>query len=334
MKKILLTLSLFILTSYSYAQKTISVLSGTTWTFYEDFSTALRQAPSGATIYLPGGLFTIQDGSDTITKPLTIIGVGHFPDSTQATLPTIINGNIYFAQGSDFSTLSGINFGFVNSANIISGNNITISRCKIQSINFNTTGNIKNLLITESVLQNLIIDNIDASNFLVEKSIINLISGNTQITYRNNIIFAAGGQGIGNNYYVGNCVFENNIITGPGPYSFIYNSILRNNLLFVGNYTDVQVYSYNNIYNNTLDNTFIYVPNAIYDDSYNYRLKPASSGKNAGTDGTDIGIYGTTKPCKDGWVPPNPHISFKSIPSESLPNGTLPVNVKVVAQDR
>lgn len=94
MKNLFLIFSLFMLVSYTYAQKTISVLSGTTWTFYEDFSTALRQAPSGATIYLPGGIINSFSGYDTIKKTLIIIGVGHFPDSTTATLPTIINSNI------------------------------------------------------------------------------------------------------------------------------------------------------------------------------------------------------------------------------------------------
>ena len=61
----------------------------------------------------------------------------------------------------------------------------------------------------------------------------------------------------------------------------------------------------------------------------NYHLKNTCVGKNAGTDGTDVGIYGTSQPTSEGWVPSNPHIYFKQIDSQTGTNGTLKIQVKV-----
>ncbi|MBK9793185.1 MAG: hypothetical protein IPP60_08795 [Sphingobacteriales bacterium] len=331
MKNLFLTFCLFILASYSYAQKTISVLSGTTWTFYEDFSTALRQAPSGATIYLPGGIINSLSGYDTIKKPLTIIGVGHFPDSTTATQPTIIISNIILEPGAAFSSIIGLE---VRGDIYLSGNgpeitNINIMRCKIYRIlDWFSTGIVfKNTIISECVITDFYVQNFGVNN-LVEKSIINFAVGQGNVLFRNNIIFQIGiqfGDGLQG------CTLENNIL---GIGDFIYSCLVQNNLILNGILNNSnQLLAINNIYS-TYANTFMNVPSGIYDITYNYHLKPTSNAKSAGTDGTDIGIYGTSRPCKEGWVPPNPHVSFKSIPSESLPTGTLPVNVKVVAQDR
>ncbi|MBK9793187.1 MAG: hypothetical protein IPP60_08805 [Sphingobacteriales bacterium] len=90
----------------------------------------------------------------------------------------------------------------------------------------------------------------------------------------------------------------------------------------------------NTIYNLSLSNDFVNVSNPNFSSLFDYHLKSTSSGKNAGTDGTDIGIYGGAYPYKEGAVPPNPHISTKSIAPTSAANGTLPVNIKVLAQDR
>lgn len=330
MKEIILLFSLLVLITCSYAQKTIAVLSGTTWTFYEDFSNALRQAPSGSVIYLPGGILNSSSGYDTIKRPLTIIGVGHFPDSTIATLPTIINSTIILEQGAASSSLIGLNTSndiwMIGNGTEIT--NINIMRCKFNRIIdwFSTGIVLKNSIISECII-NEFYGGVFGVNNLVEKSIINYVAASGDIIFRNNIIFGAGNQFNG----IQNGIFINNII---GTSDNMSSCFLQNNIFLSG--TSIyypQLQSLNNMFS-TPSNTFINVPILQYDISYNYNLKSSSVGKNAGTDGTDIGIYGTSKPCKDGWVPYNPHISYKTIPSESLPNGTLPVNVKVVAQDR
>ena len=66
----------------------------------------------------------------------------------------------------------------------------------------------------------------------------------------------------------------------------------------------------------------------------NFHLRPGCLGKNAGTDGTDLGIYGGSFPWKNGSLPPNPHIQTKNISSATDPIGNLNVNIKVKAQER
>ena len=80
------------------------------------------------------------------------------------------------------------------------------------------------------------------------------------------------------------------------------------------------------IFKNQTGTTFSY--------TQNYHLRTTSIGKNAGTDGNDIGIYGTAYPYKEGAVPANPHVQSKSIGAQTNPNGKLTVKVKVAAQDR
>jgi hypothetical protein len=79
--------------------------------------------------------------------------------------------------------------------------------------------------------------------------------------------------------------------------------------------------------------------NDTYNDTFNYRLKTGSPGKNAGTDGTDLGIYGGSYPFPSGGaigsgfdtspMPPIPQVTELNILNATVPvNGTLNVNVK------
>lgn len=342
MKNLFLTLCLTILASYSYAQKTISVLSGTTWTFYEDFSTALRQAPNGSTIYLPGGIFKIPDGTDTISKTINIIGVGHYPDSTIATSRSVIDGKLMFSRNSDNTNIIGVeingNLLLDNQYSNYIINNIYLNRCKVQGTIylFEDIQNIKaiNVNITESVLGSIWSPPNESINLTVTNSIIPSMKfgQNYGALYKNNIIGFIGYCNAGCVGYSLNCTFENNIIWG------FYNGVLSQSI-FVNNLILSSCTSclanINNIIVSDINTQFVNVPNLqIFDYSYDYHLKSNSLGKNAGSDGTDIGIYGTAYPYKPSAVPPNPHISAKSIAPSSQSNGTLPVNIKVVAQDK
>lgn len=73
-------------------------------------------------------------------------------------------------------------------------------------------------------------------------------------------------------------------------------------------------------------------PTAEFSYQYDFNLQIQSPGINAGTDGTDIGIYGGAFPWKEGSIPINPHIQTKTISSTTDPSGNLPVNIKVMTQ--
>jgi len=86
----------------------------------------------------------------------------------------------------------------------------------------------------------------------------------------------------------------------------------------------------NNYSSSQADTLFVNSPNASsFDYQYNYHLKPNSPYLSAGSDGTEIGIYGGNSPYREGAVPSNPHIYFKQVSTQTNSNGQLPVQFKV-----
>jgi len=77
------------------------------------------------------------------------------------------------------------------------------------------------------------------------------------------------------------------------------------------------------------------VAGGAFSFSYNFQLQPTSPGKNAGTDGTDIGIYGGMMPYLVGANPYVPQMMETTLPSgSSVPSGgTLNVHFKAGKQN-
>ncbi|MBK9793189.1 MAG: hypothetical protein IPP60_08815 [Sphingobacteriales bacterium] len=229
MKRLILAFVLIISIIFSYAQKTVAVLSGTTWSFYDDFSPALRAAPAGATIYVPGGTFDLGTNGDTINKPITIIGVGYHIDSTGATGRSILTGNFSFANGGDNVSIIGVylngNVQILNSNNSVS--NTYLFRSRINDIEVrsgNTNYMFNSIMINECVVNNIgaINSNMVTQNIVISNSFCSSIRYLWDADIKNNII--SGGY-----YYSGllrsyalyslyNCRIENNIIYGYTKY--------------------------------------------------------------------------------------------------------------------
>jgi len=91
---------------------------------------------------------------------------------------------------------------------------------------------------------------------------------------------------------------------------------------------------FNCFFNQSKENTFINAQSNTFELLDNYQLTSTSPGKNAGRDGTDIGIYGGSFPWKDGSIPFNPHFQAAQIAPTTDSTGNLNVNIKVSAQDR
>lgn len=338
---ILLT-SLLVFAS-AYAQKTIAVLTGNNWTFYTDFSTALSHCAAGSTIYLPGGAIYISGGKDTIDKQVNIIGVGHYPDSTLATQPTFLDGSLYFLQTAANCSLSGFSSYEIRPAELV--NNIHIDRLKLQSFIINegslsTDPHFSNFNINDCII-NVIGSNASYYQYNndctgeLRNNIIGSLIGLYSISVINNQIGVLGSWNTIFGGYNGkpvSCSFINNIISTPTDGG---GNVFQNNVFFSAPYDSSASSSFaGNISSQTFSSTFINAPSFVFSYSYDYHLKSNSPAINAGTDGTDIGIYGSSYPYKPSAVPANPHISTKSISPSSAPNGTLPINIRVIAQDR
>jgi hypothetical protein len=313
-------------------------------TFYTDFSVAQTAATDGDTIYLPGG--TINPWTIAISKKLMIIGAGHYPDSTLATTPTNIN-SIYFTTGSDGTCLMGVKCAgnlYLN-YNGTTTNQISVSRCYLSSLYLSdgnyVIGSGQNIVISECVIAYCQYGT--TSSVVFSKNIINFLYSfnpnnyNVQSFFLNNIIY------VNSSFTFNNSILNNNIFVTLNYSStcdvYGYNSIFNNNLFCgLSSYLSVSLSGSNNYYNNIINqlasNTFIDATTNGFSYSNNYHLQSSSPGKNAGMDGTDVGIYGTSSPYKDYALPLNPHISSKNIGTSLSPTGKLNVDVKAVAQDR
>lgn len=327
----------------SNAQNLITVQNGTSVSFYTTIPLAISAANNGDTIYIPGGTWNI--GSLNINKRLHIFGVGHNPDSAQASSISYISGNFYLTAGASNGSISGL---VLKSGGISVNPNTepvlfyTISRNNIEG-GIHIGNNCTNWVISENITPTLV-GGINSN----QKSLNNGVFNN--IIY-NNIYFFGSGNVFKNNLFsnwnyinqqrsIEYSLFENNIIlfpsSGPDP---IPNGDVRNcqfnNNIFVANYAFPMVENLgsSNIVNQSQSSIFINQSGFTFNYAHDYHLKASSPGKNAGTDGMDIGLYGGLFPWKDGSLPPNPHIQFKSISNTTDQNGNLQINFKVKAQN-
>ena len=69
-----------------------------------------------------------------------------------------------------------------------------------------------------------------------------------------------------------------------------------------------------------------------YQFTDNIHLAGGSPGEGAGSDGNDIGIYGSDSPYKPGGVPHNPHFRRIDVAPGTDASGNLPAQVRVAAQ--
>ena len=351
MKKlsIIITAVMSLLWHESNSQNLIAVQNGGAPAFFQQVDSAIVHSQNGDTIFIPGGRWNI---SKPINKRLHIIGVGHNPDSTNATFSTTLIGALYLSAGASHGTLTGV---FLQGS--INGTNDTIhfysiSRCRISS-EIATYPLYTNFTFYENILEGNI------------RSHENIGGSATNCSFFNNIFSAYFGDYNQLIPYV-NSVFKNNIFLKASTYHYssgfewsvasqyslfenniflfttlnfgkVSNSTAKNNL-FTENISfpvGTNVGS-NNIVNQSSGSIFINMDSPASEFSYNndYHLQSTCPGKNAGTDGTDVGIYGGLYPWKDGSIPYNPHFQTFQVGSTTNPAGSLDVNIKVSAQDR
>ncbi len=329
----------FILCGLSaFAQQRIVVETGDTTMLFQNLNTAITQAPAGSTIYIPGGSFAL---STNIDKKLHIIGVGYRPDSSNATGFTLLNGDLRFVTGGDSSTVTGIKLNgqvfFGTNAASSNVSNVYLYRNEFLNNVYifysNNTGSLANqILLEENIIRGYFYGGNSTDLTLIKNIIYGSVTYASYAYFFNNIILFNGGNTV---YNCTGTVFNNNIFTTTSPY-FLYSwSIVFQNNLFVLNQTtipDGAAIWTGNIINQPLSSIFQnYVANDLWQS--NLHLNPESPGVGAGLDGTDVGIYGTGIPFKEGGVPLNPHIKQALIAPQSE-NGGLQIQFRVQSQER
>jgi hypothetical protein len=301
------------------------------------FVSAYDGSVSGDTIYLPGGGFTAPADID---KMLLVFGAGHYPDSTQATAKTFINGSITLSENADGFRLEGAD---INGSIVLDNNeavdNVIIKYCKIlNDLNVQgslTTNPSHNLTIINCVFSGSYFNLSNAQNAGVFNSV---IQGRIQYSegnlFENNILMYSYGGSM--SYYTvsgHNNTCNNNIFLNASSkyFSGVSNQISNN--IFVttpnlgtspmesGNYYPV---AQTDIFINQTGNAFSY--------EHNYHLQSPET--YLGIDGEEAGLYGGTHGYKEGAVPSNPHIQIQNIATTTDADGILNVQIKAAAQDQ
>lgn len=339
MKKRLFFLILFVAVSVAKAQVfMVCNPSGNSCIPYNSFDDAVTNALHDDYIYLPGGIYNI---SAQITKKLHIIGAGFNVDSSAVTEPTFLMGYLQVTNGGEGSSFEG----FYLSGNFTTPTpNDTIRNCTLQRVCINGLfgGNIINCNSYQCVFQNVVYTN-NPNTTIVCGNFNNCIFSNYLQNWNSSIvqnclfignsahsIWHCTGLIVKNSIVAGNYFATNDwwqCAYGAGPNSNIvaYNNLIINDWGCGGG---LVAYTNNIVASPCLDN-FDICPLGVFVSTNNYNLKSTSPAKNAGTDGTDIGIYGGAMPWKDGSVPGNPHIYYKNISSSTNSNNSLPVHIKV-----
>jgi hypothetical protein len=349
MKHLLLILAFCSTSFYSFSQNNFVLQNNTAVSVFNNLTDAYNAANSGDTLYLPGGTFI---SPAIIDKSLVWYGVGHYPDSTQATFPTIISNSVTFTGNCDNSFISGIFFqGFVSFGSAAeNATNVTLKRCRI-----NGALTLKQLLtpadigfiISECITQSGINGNY-ASGCLIEKTI---LSGGKKYFSRfdntlfNRVISTSPATDNDGNCFAFSEVNNSQIINSV--FNQVYNrwtikgstgNIISNSLICNKRSTDFEAQSLsgvNNIFSDLLLTDVLELNTNIgiflYTDDYH--LAVGAPGETGADDGTTVGLYGGPEPYKEGAVPSNPHIRLVNIDKQTE-NGSLPVEIKVGAQQR
>jgi hypothetical protein len=342
---------------------------------YSNLQTAIDAAAPDDTLYVQGSVTSY--GDVTITKKLKIIGSGMLPDNTSHLGTTLGNLFYSISAdgtlSSSGSSITGCNiytlsFGYrVIDSVTYTVSNISICRNKINGVSVNGYGyaygtynfagihiynNFIGTLYVDRLGGNSVVNNnifingvqstgfIDSGNWVLANNFIgDKISGCYNATIVNNIIYSSSSyynNNSGNHY----CNFTKNLFYSYNNYQFLAN--------FLDNSSDNN--TFNTTYGNIINQNPSFVKYTISDPIYGYsmsnppsgpfvdfHLNNDSPGKNYGTDGTDIGIYGGTTPFVEGAttdsrfryypMPAMPQMLDLTITNPSIPaNSTLNVN--------
>jgi len=307
---------------------------------YTNLQTAIDSASPGDSIYVHGS--TTSYGNVTVKKALSFFGTGHNPNKSNTLVAQV--GIIQLDSLSSTSGASGTRIiGFkVNRISGYSGTggtkNIYISRNYFISGGTKITITGSNWIIENNIINSSSInvnnkDNIIIRNNIFDNANINT-SNQTTVLISNNIFLASFGSALS---IVSNALITNNIFSGATPKaSGVDANNFSNNITYQTSYDTIPFGTNIGSGNFVAQNPqFTNVPSNSFSYSYDFTLSPISLGKNAGTDGTDIGVYGGNKPFVDMTGSPSiPQVKNVTILNPVIPVGdSLRVIIKAKKQN-
>ncbi|MBX2915458.1 MAG: hypothetical protein KF856_09345 [Cyclobacteriaceae bacterium] len=378
MNTILVGAALFICTTSFGTVRTVSN-NPTRPAQFTTFAAAQTASANGDTIYVYGSPF--QYPTITVSKRLVIIGAGYNPNNQFGQPTNIASVDLFRDTGVNNATgtvLTGILTGRLDIAGLMS-NNIRVFRCRFTSyVNMASSSPLG--YADGWTFYNNIFDSYlyGGANSRTSPSATNIIIANNIFSNTNAYLYGFNSNsvivdhnlflGSNNLFRIYNVLITNNIFTrttgtvfygaSSGPVLCTFNNNMSNQSTIADPSTYNPATSFVNTFTDAgggsnfgagnfvgVDPLYTSVSNFNgYVASANYRLQATSVGKNAATDGTDIGIYGGSYPFPSGGavgsgydtspMPPIPQVTELNIQNATVPvNGTLNVNVKATVNN-
>jgi len=347
MKYVIIMLFLLLGHNNIFGQSVITIThsDGSTYSA-TNVQTAINLADPGSIIYLPAGNFNLT--GVIVDKQVTIIGAGYNTKLHGSAGITYLTGSITIDEEGSGGSLQGVYI----SGSIVFGStfeksnvkNYVIQRCFATAIflanKWDGFNSAENILIKECIIDGPLYGG-KAKNVVVRNNVLRqtnllarLITHFENANFHNNIIVP-----IDNNPFNGiwGCIFENNIITHG---NFQYVNAFENNQYLNNLYCHADglnphgvVRSEGNVYieMEKIFKNYKHGPLSFDDD---YHLTPEALSAITGTDGTQVGIYGTNDPFKEIPIPQNPHINKAKVNSMTNAKGQLKIEFNVETQTK
>lgn len=330
MKKKIITLLVALMATVAsvHAQQISVVAPNGATTLYRTFPDAIKGATAGSVVYLPGGGFSIPD-SVKITKKLTIIGIGHKANSENVDGGTLINGNLFFNEGSDGSAVMGCYLsGFIKIAEDGPVDDVIVRQCSLNDV-WVLKSACSGIMVNQNYLRGSIYSNLRG------------FSG-CDVVFSNNIT-SAGILGIGSGKVINNIILAGNYYARPPRYSLDNVSAeISGNIILKG---DGYIHSGNAVSNNNLiltngswgDNPIV-IDADVNDIFVNWNNGAVSTASNFHFKDeykeyeNQVGIYAGDG-FSDGALPPVPYIVAKKIDDKTDAAGKLNIKVRVKASE-
>ncbi|HPE56602.1 MAG TPA: hypothetical protein P5514_06690 [Bacteroidales bacterium] len=324
---------------------------------YTSIGAAVSAASNGDTIYIHPS--SVSYGNVNVNKQLVLIGPGHYPEYTGGTGATL--NEISLLTGSTGTVLTGLKITRIDCDIWQLVNDITISNNYLAgagqisgaggdgagSNNWLIEGNV---IIEEEGCGGCVVINLGggglgpSSNWIFRNNFIQTKASNSTHLFanlnstaiiENNIIFHRNTQPIFQTSVSG-AEFRNNIFwasnSGFSDFTLNANNVLfMNNITFHSNGTLVVLPGTDNIDNT--DPEFVSAgTNPTWSYDKDYAISSTSPAHNAGTDGTDLGIYGANFPFRmEGYPQDFPRLQWFQVSNTVVPQGgTLEINLKAV----
>jgi hypothetical protein len=311
---------------------------------FTDLTAAITAAQADDYIYLSGGTFSLPSGT-LLNKTLHLVGAGIHPDSTGVTGRTEIQSNATYristaASGSSFTGIAFIgaqewSYGIVGDGSDDDPTGIVFQRCSFAaSLNLSATPNSASSSTTfdECIFGTGSAQPVgNGGTAVLTRCIFSgsagpLNFGNTgsgSLTMQHCVCIGTSGiSGVTGGLFA-DCVFYGGFYSVTSEFS---------NCLFTGGGLPAGSVGSGNVFNLSPTTIFVDQTDNYFQFTDDLHLAAGSPGHNAGTDATDIGLYGSASPYKPGAAPVNPHYRLANIANATDGSGNLPVSIKVAAQ--